>query len=196
MPPVRLRPVHHALRPLAASAAVAASLFAVAGAASGSTTPTSAHSPVKSAALPPSVVASPNVAPRASRASQRGLWVRPAVGPVTSGYGRRWGGFHPGIDIGARYGSPVRAITGGRILSAGWIAGYGKTVRVRAEGLVFYYPHLSRILHRHGVIGTGAVLGRVGSTGFSTGPHLHVEIRWHGHSINPRPVLRRHGVHL
>jgi len=136
------------------------------------------------------------VAARASRARQRDLWVRPAVGPVSSGYGRRWGGFHPGIDIGARYGSPVRAITGGRILSAGWISGYGKTVRVRAHGLVFYYPHLSRILRRHGVIGTGGLIGRVGSTGFSTGPHLHVEIRWHGHSINPRPLLRRHGVRL
>jgi len=136
------------------------------------------------------------VAARASRARQRDLWVRPAVGPVSSGYGRRWGGFHPGIDIGARYGSPVRAITGGRILSAGWISGYGKTVRVRAHGLVFYYPHLSRILRRHGIIGTGGLIGRVGSTGFSTGPHLHVEIRWHGHSINPRPLLRRHGVRL
>jgi murein DD-endopeptidase MepM/ murein hydrolase activator NlpD len=180
------------------SAAVAASLFAAAGAAAGSTTPTAAHTTATqtTAASPRPAVASPRVAPRASRTLQRAPWVRPAVGPVTSGYGRRWGSFHPGIDIGAKYGSPVRAITNGRILSAGWIAGYGKTVRVSADGLVFYYPHLSRILRRQGVVGTGTVLGRVGSTGFSTGPHLHVEIRWHGHSINPGPVLRRHGVRL
>ena len=103
---------------------------------------------------------------------------------------------HPGIDIGATYGTPVHAITSGRILSAGWIAGYGKTVRVYADGLVFYYPHLSRILHRHGLLQTGEVLGRVGSTGFSTGPHLHIEIRRHGRAFNPHALLWKHGVHL
>lgn len=123
-------------------------------------------------------------------------WMRPARGPVTSGYGRRWGSFHPGIDIGARYGSKVHAITHGRVISAGWIPGYGKIVRVRADGKVFYYPHLSRIHVRHGRVRTGQLLGRVGSTGYSTGPHLHVEIRIHGRPVNPRYILARHGVHL
>lgn len=115
---------------------------------------------------------------------------------MTSGYGRRWGSFHPGIDIGARYGARVRAITGGHVLSAGWIAGYGRVVRVRSGRYVFYYPHLSRILKRHGKVREGELLGRVGSSGFSTGPHLHVEIRVHGHPVNPAPILRRHGVRL
>jgi murein DD-endopeptidase MepM/ murein hydrolase activator NlpD len=133
---------------------------------------------------------------RTARAAHRAGWVRPAHGQVTSGYGRRWGSFHPGIDIGARYGSKVHAITRGHIVSAGWIPGYGKTVRVRADGKVFYYPHLSRIRVRHGHVRTGQVLGRVGSTGFSTGPHLHVEVRIHGRPVNPRHILVRHGVHL
>jgi murein DD-endopeptidase MepM/ murein hydrolase activator NlpD len=90
----------------------------------------------------------------------------------------------------------VHAITRGHVASAGWIPGYGKTVRVRADGKVFYYPHLSRIRVRHGHVRTGQVLGRVGSTGYSTGPHLHVEIRVHGRSVNPRHILVRHGVHL
>src|SRR4051794_35252256 len=123
-------------------------------------------------------------------------WIRPVRGPVTSGYGRRWGSFHPGIDVGARYGSKVHAITDGRVISAGWIPGYGKIVRVRAHGMVFFYPHLSHIWVRHGRVRTARVLGRVGSTGYSTGPHLHIEIRIHGHSVNPRPILRRHGVRL
>jgi len=135
-------------------------------------------------------------AAHAHRTAHRTGWVRPARGPVTSGYGRRWGSFHPGVDIGARYGSTVHAITGGRVVSAGWIPGYGKVVRVRAHGKVFYYPHLSGIRVRHGHVRTDQVLGRVGSTGYSTGPHLHVEIRIHGRSVNPRRILVRHGVHL
>jgi murein DD-endopeptidase MepM/ murein hydrolase activator NlpD len=147
----------------------------------------------------PPHVSAPSPA-RASRGHHRALrpgeWLRPVAGPVTSRFGRRWGGFHPGIDIGARYGARVHAITTGRIISAGWIPGYGKIVRVRSGRYTFFYPHLSRIWRRHGIIREGQVLGRVGSTGFSTGPHLHIEIRMHGRPVNPAPVLRRHGVRL
>ena len=141
-------------------------------------------------------LAPPRPPVRVTRSLQRTGWVRPVPGPVTSWFGRRWGKLHPGIDIGAPYGTPVHTITSGRILSAGWISGYGKTVRVASHGLVFYYPHLSRILHRHGFLQTGEVLGRVGSTGFSTGPHLHIEIRHHGRAFNPHALLWRNGVHL
>jgi murein DD-endopeptidase MepM/ murein hydrolase activator NlpD len=194
-----LRPFHPALRPLGASIVVATALAGIAGAsAPGAATTTAGHRPVPVSSPAPTTsrAATTPRAARVTRSRQRQQWVRPASGPVTSGFGRRWAGFHPGIDIGAPYGSPVRTITGGRIVSAGWIPGYGKTVRVRAHGLVFYYPHLSRILRRHGLVATGTLLGRVGSTGFSTGPHLHVEIRRHGRSVNPRPILRRHGVNL
>ena len=133
---------------------------------------------------------------RASRSHRRTGWVRPVRGHVSSGFGRRWGSFHPGIDVAARYGRKVHAIVGGRIVSAGWIPGYGKTVRIRHDGRTFFYPHLSRIHVRHGRVHTGAFVGRVGSTGYSTGPHLHIEIRRHGRPRNPRPILRHHGVHL
>lgn len=134
---------------------------------------------------------------RASRSHPRvRRWVRPARGPVTSWFGRRWGTLHPGIDIGATYGSKIRAMVGGHVISAGWIPGYGKIVRVRHSGRVFYYPHMSRIRIHHGHVHQGEVLGRVGSTGYSTGPHLHVEIRVHGRPVNPGPILRRHGIHL
>lgn len=198
---------HPAIRPLLTSAAVATALLSAAGTV-GSTAPAAARGPAAGATPPVPATAhltakagatAPTAAApaaRASRSRRSPAWVRPVAGPVTSRYGRRWGGFHPGIDIGAHYGALVHAITGGRIVSAGWIAGYGKTVRVRAGGLVFYYPHLSQILRRHGVVGTGSVLGRVGSTGFSTGPHLHVEIRRHGRPVNPGPILWRHGVRL
>jgi murein DD-endopeptidase MepM/ murein hydrolase activator NlpD len=195
-----------ALRPFVMIAAVTAlAVVSFAGWLVGGAAGSRAAVPVasaRSAAPHPATVArqtaaATRIATRASRSHRReGLWFRPARGPVTSGYGRRWGTFHPGIDIGAHYGSPVRAITGGRIVSAGWITGYGNTIRIRSGHMVFYYPHLSRIVVHHGSVAAGERIGKVGSTGYSTGPHLHVEIREHGHPANPGPILRRHGVRL
>ena len=188
-----------ALRPLGAALSVAGLVLALlssSGPARGATPVSAAaqfDAPVPHAALRV-VPARPPV--HAARSLKRSGWVRPVPGPVTSWFGRRWGKLHPGIDVGAPYGTPVHTITSGWILSAGWIAGYGKTVRVYSHGLVFYYPHLSRILHRHGFLQTGEVLGRVGSTGLSTGPHLHIEIRHHGRAFNPHALLWRNGVHL
>ena len=184
------------LRPLGAALAVAGLVLALGSPSGAGIRTASAHSAGLDAPAP-HTLARPVISPaHVARSLQRTGWVRPVPGPVTSWFGRRWGHLHPGIDIGAPYGTPVHAITSGRILSAGWIAGYGKTVRVSADGLVFYYPHLSRILHRHGVLQTGEVLGRVGSTGFSTGPHLHIEIRHHGRPFNPHLLLWKNGVRL
>lgn len=170
-------------------------------AASGPTTKSAAARPAPPAATPHKARAHVRKhghrrAHHASRSHRRHGWVRPVRGRVTSGFGPRWGSFHPGVDIGARYGRKVHAITSGRVVSAGWIPGYGKTVRVRRDGRTFFYPHLSRIHVRHGWVRTGQMIGRVGSTGYSTGPHLHIEIRKHGRPVNPRPILRRHGVRL
>jgi murein DD-endopeptidase MepM/ murein hydrolase activator NlpD len=193
MPRSVLRALTTATGPLAVLLAVAGIATAAAG---GQNRAPAAHAAAPAAVHRPVPRPAPVRTVRAAgtRADRGGH--RPARGPVTSGYGPRWGSFHPGIDVGARYGSKVHAITDGRVVSAGWIPGYGKIVRVRAHGMVFYYPHLSHIWVRHGRVRTAQVLGRVGSTGYSTGPHLHIEIRVHGHSVNPRPILRRHGVRL
>ena len=184
-----------ALRPLGAAIAVTGLLLSLGSSSSAGVRVASA--PTRLDAPAPHTLARPVTSPvQVTRSVRRIGWVRPVPGPVTSWFGRRWGKLHPGIDIGAPYGTPVHAITAGWILSAGWIAGYGKTVRVYTHGLVFYYPHLSRILHRHGHLSTAEVLGRVGSTGYSTGPHLHIEIRHHGRAFNPHALLWRNGVHL
>lgn len=193
--------VYAVLRPLGAAVAGAGLVLAITASSSGAAAPVAADSATRLVATPAHAgtrPAAPAVrqAAHVARSWRRDEWVRPTSGPVTSWYGRRWGTLHPGIDLGSPYGTPVHTITAGWIVSAGWISGYGKTVRVWAGGNVFYYPHLSRILHRHGFLHTGEVLGRVGSTGFSTGPHLHVEIRHHGRPFNPRAILRRHGVRL
>jgi murein DD-endopeptidase MepM/ murein hydrolase activator NlpD len=188
-------------RPVGAAVAGAGLVLALTGSSTAAATRPAAHPATRVAATPPEG-ARPNSRPpgrrdaRVARSLQRNVWVRPVPGPVTSWFGRRWGALHPGIDLGSPYGTPVHTITSGWVLSAGWISGYGKTVRVWSHGLVFYYPHLSRILHRRGFLQTGEVLGRVGSTGFSTGPHLHVEIRHHGRPFNPRAILWQHGVRL
>ncbi len=123
-----------------------------------------------------------------------GAFARPARGPVTSGFGWR---FHPilgtsrmhtGIDIGAATGSPVYAAGAGEVLSAGWRGGYGRCIILLHGGEVAtLYGHLSAIRVRVGQgVARGQVIGSVGSTGLSTGPHLHFEVRRNGVPVNPR----------
>jgi len=116
------------LRPLGAALAVAGLVLALGSPSGAGIRTASAHSAGLDAPAP-HTLARPVISPaHVARSLQRTGWVRPVPGPVTSWFGRRWGHLHPGIDIGAPYGTPVHAITSGRILSAGWIAGYGKTV--------------------------------------------------------------------
>jgi murein DD-endopeptidase MepM/ murein hydrolase activator NlpD len=122
-------------------------------------------------------------------------FVLPLRGAITSRFGFRrhpifrLRQFHQGLDIAAPRGTPVAAASGGRVLFAGWYGGYGKLVVLdHGQGLSSLYGHLSVILVRPGQIVTrGQVLGRVGSTGYSTGPHLHYEIRQNGRPVNPAP---------
>ncbi|HCJ11228.1 MAG TPA: hypothetical protein DHW14_08735 [Clostridiales bacterium] len=115
----------------------------------------------------------------------------PVLGPVTSYYGPRWGRFHHGIDIGAPYGSYIRAARAGRVVFAGWKGGYGYTVILdHGDGVTTLYAHASRLLVRYGQwVETGQVIAKVGSTGYSTGPHLHFEVRVNGVSVNPLFIL-------
>jgi murein DD-endopeptidase MepM/ murein hydrolase activator NlpD len=124
-----------------------------------------------------------------------GMIKSPVAGArFSSGFGTR---FHPilkrarmhaGVDFAARSGTPVMSTAPGTVIFAGRNGGYGNQVQVRhASGIVTTYSHLSRIASRSGQrVGAGDVIGNVGSTGLSTGPHLHYEVHIAGRPVNPR----------
>jgi murein DD-endopeptidase MepM/ murein hydrolase activator NlpD len=124
------------------------------------------------------------------RVSSAGL-IWPVRGPVTSGYGYRWGRMHQGIDIGAGTGVPIRAAKAGTVIFSGTMGGYGNVVVVdHGGGFTTLYAHQSRRASSDGQdVSQGQVLGYVGSTGHSTGPHLHFETRVNGSPRNPRNYL-------
>jgi murein DD-endopeptidase MepM/ murein hydrolase activator NlpD len=129
------------------------------------------------------------------------LWVRPVSAPITSPYGPRWGGWHPGVDFGAHYGAPIHAVGAGTVIGAGYLSGeggYGQIVLVRhSAGVITAYAHMSRVFAHAGQrVKAGDVLGLVGATGHVTGPHLHFEVRLNGVKVNPVPWLRRHGIRV
>ena len=118
---------------------------------------------------------------------------QPGRGRVTSRFGYRihpilrFGRFHDGVDFGAAWGSPVFAAADGVVTRAGWSGGYGRQVRLaHPNGLVTSYAHLSRILAAPGTrVQRGQLIGLVGSSGFSTGAHLHFEVRRAGRPVDP-----------
>ncbi len=120
-------------------------------------------------------------------------FVWPAKGVFTSGYGPRWGRMHKGIDIAAPTGTPIHAAADGVVVSAGWNrGGYGKLVDIRhADGTLTRYAHNSKIIVSKGQrVQQGQRISLMGSTGFSTGPHLHFEIRKGGKkAVNPIAYL-------
>ncbi|MDR2783352.1 MAG: M23 family metallopeptidase [Treponema sp.] len=125
------------------------------------------------------------------------LW--PARGYITDSYGYRsnpFGGvsreFHNGLDISARTGTPVGAAMAGRVTFAGWSDSYGYHVVIsHSGGYRTLYAHLSAIIAKAGVyVNAGELIGRVGSTGRSTGPHLHFTVYKNGVTVNPRLLLR------
>ncbi len=126
-------------------------------------------------------------------AGSRFTFAWPARGAFTSGFGyRRHPLFgirhlHTGVDIAAVWGTPVLAAADGRTIYAGWFGGYGKIVVIdHGDGTSTLYGHLSRILVTAGdTVRRGQPVGRVGSTGYSTGPHLHFEIRLNGRPVDP-----------
>lgn len=120
-------------------------------------------------------------------------YIWPTKGVLTSGYGWRWGRMHKGIDVAAPIGTPIMAAASGEVISAGWNSGgYGNLVKVRhSDGSVTLYAHNSRILVRQGQrVEQGQQISEMGSTGFSTGPHLHFEIHPGGKgAVNPVAYL-------
>jgi murein DD-endopeptidase MepM/ murein hydrolase activator NlpD len=115
----------------------------------------------------------------------------PADGPITSGFGSRWGSMHSGIDIGAGYGAAIWAAGDGTVIMADYNGGYGNCVVIdHGGGLSTLYGHMNNIEVSYGeTVEQGELLGEVGSTGNSTGPHLHFETRVDGGAENPMRYL-------
>ncbi|MDP9005537.1 MAG: peptidoglycan DD-metalloendopeptidase family protein [Actinomycetota bacterium] len=117
------------------------------------------------------------------------IW--PTSGRVTSGFGTRWGRLHAGVDIGAPTGTPIWATKDGTVIFSGVQSGYGNVVILsHGGGLTTLYGHQSRIAASNGQrVGQGDTIGYVGSTGRSTGPHLHFETRYGSTPRDPRGCL-------
>ncbi|MBQ3053635.1 MAG: M23 family metallopeptidase [Clostridia bacterium] len=129
----------------------------------------------------------------APRGIGSGTFIWPVKGyRITSRYGPRWGSVHTGLDMALATGSPVRSCDEGRVTFAGWNrGGYGNLIIVdHGNGYQTYYAHLSKIYVKKGeIVAQGETIGAVGNTGFSTGPHLHLEIRKNGVTQNPERYL-------
>lgn len=119
----------------------------------------------------------------------RFMW--PVNGELSSEFGYRWGRLHAGIDIANDNGAPVQAARNGQVLFAGWYGSYGYTVMIdHGQGYVALYGHLSDYVVVPGQeVGIGQTIGYVGSTGNSTGPHLHFEVHKDGQLVNPLSLL-------
>ncbi|CAA9584217.1 Membrane proteins related to metalloendopeptidases [uncultured Synechococcales cyanobacterium] len=121
----------------------------------------------------------------------------PSNGPITSVFGWRMhpvlgsNRFHSGMDFGAEYGSPIRAADRGTVIFAGWYGGYGNAVIIdHGNAIITLYGHSSQLYVVEGqVVKRGQAIAAVGSTGLSTGPHLHFEVRYNGEPIDPGAYL-------
>lgn len=120
-------------------------------------------------------------------------WIWPTTGVFTSGFGWRWGRMHRGIDLANNVGTPIKAARTGRVVFSGWHdGGYGYLVTLQhPDGSRSLYAHNSRLMVRSGQdVRQGTVIALMGSTGRSTGPHLHFEIHPAGSgAVDPLPVL-------
>jgi murein DD-endopeptidase MepM/ murein hydrolase activator NlpD len=123
------------------------------------------------------------------RGSGNLIW--PANGPISSGFGFRWGRLHAGVDIPLPEGTPLRAADSGRVAIAGWVGGYGNYTCIQHSGsLSTCYGHQSSIGVSVGQnVSQGQVIGRSGNTGHSTGPHVHFETRVNGSPVDPMGYL-------
>src|SRR5262249_56541319 len=130
-------------------------------------------------------------APAAAAPSGSGQLSWPVAGPVTSGFGSRWGRMHEGIDIALGTGTPVHAAADGTVIYAGWMSGYGNIVVIdHGNGLSTAYGHASSLAVSVGQsVAQGQTVSYVGATGHATGPHLHFEVRVNGGAVDPLRYL-------
>lgn len=121
--------------------------------------------------------------------AERMIW--PTYGELSSPFGYRWGKLHAGLDIANEQGTFVKAALHGKVTYAGWQSGYGYTVVIEhSPELSTLYGHLSGFAVAVGqIVEAGQIIAYMGSTGNSTGPHLHFEVRKQGHPVNPLALL-------
>ncbi|MEO6898960.1 MAG: M23 family metallopeptidase [Mycobacteriaceae bacterium] len=136
---------------------------------------------------------------RAAReaAARRPLYVVPAVGTFTSGFGARWGTVHYGDDIANAIGTPIVSVGDGTVIDAGPAEGFGQWVRVRLDdGTVTVYGHVdSFVAHQGDKVKAGQEIATIGNRGQSTGPHLHFEVWLNGtDKVDPKPWLAERGI--
>lgn len=112
-------------------------------------------------------------------------------GTISSNFGQRWGKMHNGIDIAASLGTPIHCVLPGKVIYSGWEDGYGNVVKIENENnVVTIYGHCNKLFVKKGVyVEKGEKIGEVGSTGRSTGPHLHFEVRKNGTPQDPQDYL-------
>jgi murein DD-endopeptidase MepM/ murein hydrolase activator NlpD len=159
----------------------------------------SAHPPTGSAPTMPTMHQALGRAMRAygAQSATAGLTMPVQGGVVSSEYGMRKladdkaARMHDGLDIAAAMGTPIQASLGGTVAHAGWIKGYGNSVILdHGDGTTTLYAHASELLVKEGEkVARGAEIAKVGSTGHSTGPHLHFEVRRAGRTVDPREAL-------
>ena len=127
----------------------------------------------------------------ASIARGHGKFKWPTNGRITSRYGQRWGRLHKGVDIANSKGTPVYAAESGKVSAAGRLGGYGNRIEIdHGAGVTTLYAHLSSIKVSSGTsVSRGQLIGYMGNTGNSTGPHLHFEVRINGSARNPLKYL-------
>ena len=125
--------------------------------------------------------------------------VRPVNGIITSGFGSRWGTMHSGLDFANPIGTPIHSVSSGTVIEAGPASGFGLWVRVRQDdGTTAVYGHVNDILTVVGKrVDAGETIATVGNRGYSTGPHLHLEI-WDqsGRKVDPSSWLAARGVNV
>ena len=129
-------------------------------------------------------------------------FIKPISGPITSPFGYRTHPifksriFHSGIDIGGPNRGAIKASNDGKVIYSGWYGGYGKVVIldhgvINGQPITTLYAHMSSIGVSNGqMVKKGQTLGREGSTGYSTGPHCHFEVRVNGKPVNPMNYIR------
>jgi murein DD-endopeptidase MepM/ murein hydrolase activator NlpD len=119
--------------------------------------------------------------------------ISPSRGSISSNFGMRWGKMHQGVDIAANLGTTINAVLDGTVTFAGWQDGYGKVIQLSHSGEIqTTYAHCSFINVKKGeTIKQGEKIGEVGSTGNSTGPHLHFEVRKNGEPQNPEKYVKQ-----